>query len=204
MLVFRWNILFFKKLGLKQWEICSSIFISYCLFFRKFLLCLSVDHISAHPKKLSSKGRKITALSAICYNRVWCDYHTYVLLRCSNIKEVFCGIWLIKSNIWKFRSSLAEESHNIGEDCLSWSRRLGVTDSDEIDHLDFSRCNYSQNTVVCNALTAGISFFLSFPLVERVGKSENVSFHIARAISAGESLTMILKVKGKISAAIKE
>lgn len=76
-----------------------------------------------------------------------------------------------------------------------------MTDSDKIDHLDFSRRNHSQNTLVSSSLTAGVSSSLSCLLVERVGKSENVSFPIAQAILAGESLTMILKVKGKLPAA---
>lgn len=76
-----------------------------------------------------------------------------------------------------------------------------MTDSDETDHLGFSRCNHSQNTLVCNTLAAGVNSFLSCPLVERRGKSETVSFHIAHAKLAGESLTMVLKVKGKLPAA---
>lgn len=63
-----------------------------------------------------------------------------VLLRFSNIKEVFCGIWWSRCRIQKFRNSPIGElqgKYNIGEDCLSWSRRLGVTGRDEIDHLEF-------------------------------------------------------------------
>lgn len=50
-------------------------------------------------------------------------------------------------------------------------------------------------------LQAGANSFLPCPLVERTGKSENVSFHIARAILEGESLTTALKVEGKVPAA---
>lgn len=73
-----------------------------------------------------------------------------------------------------------------------------MADSDGTDHLDFSRCNHSQNTGVFNTLSAGANTFLSCPLVERIGKSENVSFHVAHAILDGESLTVALKVEGKL------
>lgn len=54
--------------------------------------------------------------------------------------------------------------------CLSGSRRLGMADSDETHHLDFSRCNHCQNTVVCNTLTAGAISFLSFLSIGRKNK----------------------------------
>lgn len=76
-----------------------------------------------------------------------------------------------------------------------------MTDSDETDNLGFSRCSYSQNTVVCSTLTAGANSFLSCPLVERAGKSQNVSFHIVHTILEGESLTTAMKVEGKVPAA---
>lgn len=75
-----------------------------------------------------------------------------------------------------------------------------MTDSDERDNLGFSRYNNSRNTVVCNTLTKSVNSSLSCPLVERLEKSENVSLYIVHEILAGESLTMILKIKGKFPA----
>lgn len=124
---------------------------------------------------------------------------TDVLLKFSKVKEVLCGIWQSRGErAWsqKFRSSPFGEpqrKYNTGDDCLGWNRRLGVN-SDGGDHMDFSRCSHSQDTMECTTLTAGANSFSSCLLVERMGKSVNESFH---AELTGGSLTMVLHVNRK-------
>lgn len=123
-----------------------------------------------------------------------------VLLRFSNIKEVFCGIQWIRCRIQRFRNSPAGESqgkYSIGKDCPNWSRRLGWLIVMKEIIWAFPGAIIPR-TLVCNTLTEGVNSSLSCPLVKRL---ENVSLYIAHAILAGESLTVTLKIKGKLPAA---